>query len=149
VRAGLRTDLGFSDRFAPRHGPVEYGLAQPLLSGIAHYNDAGLATPLGRRRHPGQGPERTVVPASEWQAGGRQVFGGVAKAGTDIEGLIRKTLDAVGGTGDTALTAFTDGCPGLRGILVDAGILEPPILDAVQSFRDGAIDFRLSRSPRK
>jgi len=47
-------------------GPVEYGLAQPLLSGIAHHDDAGLATPLGNRRHPGQGPERTVVPASEW-----------------------------------------------------------------------------------
>jgi len=63
------------------------------------------------------------------KAGGRQVFGCVAKAGTDIEGLIRKNLDAVGGTSDTALTAFTDGCPGLRGILADAGVLEPPILD--------------------
>ena len=65
----------------------------------------------------------------ETKAGGRQGFGGVAKAGTDIEGLIRKDLDAIGGTGDTALTAFTDGCPGLRGILADAGVLEPPILD--------------------
>ena len=27
------------------------------------------------------------------------------------------------------LTAFTDGCPGLRGILAGAGVLEPPILD--------------------
>jgi hypothetical protein len=33
----------------------------------------------------------------ETKAGGRQVFGCVAKAGTDIEGLIRKNLDAVGG----------------------------------------------------
>jgi len=65
----------------------------------------------------------------ETKAGDRQVFGCVAKAGTDIEGLIRKNLDAVGGTGDTALTAFTDGCPGLRGILSNAGILQPPILD--------------------
>ena len=62
----------------------------------------------------------------ETKAGGRQVFGAVAKAGTDFEGLIRKTLDAVGGT---ALTSFTDGCPGLRRILADAGVLEPPILD--------------------
>ena len=31
--------------------------------------------------------------------------------------------------GGTALTAFTDGCPGPRGILVDAGVLELPILD--------------------
>jgi hypothetical protein len=61
--------------------------------------------------------------------GGRQVFAGVAKAGPDIEGLIRKNLDAAGGTGDTPLTAFTDGCPGLRGILVDAGVPELPILD--------------------
>jgi hypothetical protein len=27
------------------------------------------------------------------------------------------------------LTAFTDGCPGLRRILADAGVAEPPILD--------------------
>ncbi|HTW70331.1 MAG TPA: hypothetical protein VME47_10620 [Acetobacteraceae bacterium] len=65
----------------------------------------------------------------ETKAGGRQVFGSVAKAGTDIEGLIRKTLEAVGNTSDTVLTAFTDGCPGLRGILADAGVLGPPILD--------------------
>jgi hypothetical protein len=65
----------------------------------------------------------------ETKAGGRQVFGGVAKAATDIEALIRKNLDAVGGNRDTVLTAFTDGCPGLRGILAGAGVLEPPILD--------------------
>jgi hypothetical protein len=65
----------------------------------------------------------------ETKAGGRQVFGGVAKAGTDIEGLIRKNLDAVGGNKDTVVTAFTDGCPGLRGILAGAGVVEPPILD--------------------
>jgi hypothetical protein len=71
----------------------------------------------------------TPVGNVETKTGGRQVFGSVAKAGTDIEGLIRKNLDAVGGTGDIALTAFTDGCPGLRGILANAGVLEPPILD--------------------
>ena len=65
----------------------------------------------------------------ETTAGGRQVFGGVAKVGTDIEGLIRKNLDAVGGTGDTALTAFTDGCPGLRSILADAGVTTSPFPD--------------------
>jgi hypothetical protein len=43
---------------------VEYGLAQPLLSGIAHHDDAGLATPLGNRRHSGQRPECMVVPVS-------------------------------------------------------------------------------------
>src|SRR3954466_2668222 len=65
----------------------------------------------------------------ETESGGRQVFGAVAKANTDIGGLIRRALDTIGRTGDTALTAFTDGCPGLRCILADAGVTAPPMLD--------------------
>jgi hypothetical protein len=65
----------------------------------------------------------------ETESGGRQVFGAVAKADTDIKVLICQSLDAVGRTKDTALTAFTDGCSGLRRILVDAGVAEAPILD--------------------
>ena len=38
-------------------------------------------------------------------------------------------LDAVGQAKDTALTAFTDGCPGLRRILADAGVTTRPMLD--------------------
>ena len=57
------------------------------------------------------------------------MFGAVAKADTDISTLIRQSLRAVGRTDDTEVTAFTDGCPGLRSILVDAGITTPPILD--------------------
>jgi hypothetical protein len=62
-----------------------------------------------RSREDGERRFEVRVGNVETKAGGRQVFGSVAKAGTDIEGLIRKNLDAVGGTGDTALTAFTDG----------------------------------------
>jgi hypothetical protein len=58
----------------------------------------------------------------ETKSGGRQVFGAVARAATDIKVLINRNLDAVGRTEDTALTAFTDGCPGLRRILADAGV---------------------------
>ena len=65
----------------------------------------------------------------ETPSSGRQVFGAVAKAGTDIRALNCRTLDAVGRTEDTALTAFTDGCPGLRGLLADAGVTTPPTLD--------------------
>ncbi len=65
----------------------------------------------------------------ETQSDGRQVFGAVAKADTDIRALIRRNLDAVGRTRNTALTAFTDGCPGLRGILADAGVTTRPMLD--------------------
>jgi hypothetical protein len=46
-----------------------------------------------------------------------------------IEALIGRELDAVGRTEDTAVTAFTDGCPGLRRILADAGVTELPMLD--------------------
>ena len=65
----------------------------------------------------------------ETKAGGRQVFGAVTKANTAIEGLIGHELDAVGRTEDTVLTAFTDGCPGLRRILADADVTELPFLD--------------------
>jgi hypothetical protein len=40
-----------------------------------------------------------------------------------------RSHNAVGRTEDTALTAFTDGCSGLRRILADAGVAELPILD--------------------
>ena len=65
----------------------------------------------------------------ETATGRRQVFGAVAKTDTDLATLIRGNLDAVGRTRDTALTAFTDGCPGLRRILLEAGVMELPILD--------------------
>jgi hypothetical protein len=45
------------------------------------------------------------------------------------QALIHRGLDAVGRTGDTVLTAFTDGCSGLRCILADAGVAKLPILD--------------------
>jgi hypothetical protein len=65
----------------------------------------------------------------ETPSGGRQVFGAVAKADTDLQALIRGNLDAVGRAKDTTLTAFTDGCPGLRRILTDAGVTTRPMLD--------------------
>src|ERR1700692_3916766 len=83
----------------------------------------------------------------ETKAGGRQVFGAVAKADTAIEALIGRELDAIGRTEDTAVPAFTDVCPGrdvpkvpsgeagwngkarFRRILADAGVTTTPILD--------------------
>ncbi len=65
----------------------------------------------------------------ETASGGRQVFGAVAKADTDIRAMIHCNLDAVGRTEGTVLTAFTDGCPGLRRILADAGVTTLPMLD--------------------
>ena len=56
-------------------------------------------------------------------------FGSVVRAGTAIKVLINRNLDAVGRTGETELTAFTDGCSGLRNILADASVTTAPILD--------------------
>ena len=55
----------------------------------------------------------------ETSDGGRQVFAAVAKTDTSIEALIQRGLKEVGQTTDTELTAFTDGCSGLRSILVE------------------------------
>jgi hypothetical protein len=77
----------------------------------------------------GEGHLEVRVGNVETQTGGRQVFGAVAKTDTDIKALIRRSLDAVGRTEDTVLTAFTDGCSGLRRILAEADITEAPMLD--------------------
>jgi hypothetical protein len=82
-----------------------------------------------RSCHEGERHLEVRVGNVETPAGGRQVFGAIARAGTDIAALVRRALDAVGRTGETALTAFTDGCSGLRSILAAAGIAEPPIAD--------------------
>jgi hypothetical protein len=57
------------------------------------------------------------------------VFGAVARSATDITALIRRSLETMGRTGDTALTAFTDGCSSMRSILATAGVAGPPTLD--------------------
>jgi hypothetical protein len=82
-----------------------------------------------RSCHEGERHLEVRVGNVEAPQGGRQVFGAVAKAGTDIVTLIRRALDTLGRTSDTELTAFTDGCSSLRAILVAAGIPSPPILD--------------------
>jgi hypothetical protein len=80
-----------------------------------------------RSREEGERHLEVRVGSVETAGGGRQVFGAVAKA--DITALIRRNLETVGRTADTEVTAFTDGCPGLRCILANAGVTKPPILD--------------------
>jgi hypothetical protein len=50
-------------------------------------------------------------------------------APTEIAVMIRRSLETVGRAADTELTAFTDGAPGLRSILSEAGYKKPPIAD--------------------
>jgi len=65
----------------------------------------------------------------ETDSGGRQIFGAVTKAETDITAQIQRTLETVGRTKTTKVTAFTDGCPGLRAVLANAEVAKSPILD--------------------
>ena len=82
-----------------------------------------------RSCHDGERHLEVRVGNAELPGGDRQVFGAVANAGTDVVALIRRTLDIMGRTSSTVLTAFTDGCSGLRAILAAAGIADPPIAD--------------------
>jgi hypothetical protein len=84
-----------------------------------------------RSCHAGERHLEVRVGNVETPEGGRQVFGAVARSGTDIAALIRRTLDSVGRTGDTELTAFTDGCSSMRSILAGAGVKRLPILGRV------------------
>ncbi len=65
----------------------------------------------------------------ETETGGRQIFGAVSRTETDITALIQRTLETTGRIDTTKVTAFTDGCPGLRMVLTNAGVTKPPILD--------------------
>jgi hypothetical protein len=108
-----------------RDAAVVTPAAAPPASAIA----ISLDSTFIRSRHAGERRLEVRVGNVETPGGGRQVFGAVANAGTDLTALVRRTLDSVGRTSDTALTAFTDGCPGLRAILAAAGVDGPPILD--------------------
>jgi hypothetical protein len=79
--------------------------------------------------HDGERHLEVRVGNVETPGGGRQVFGAVTKADTEIAVLIRRSLETVGRTADTEVTAFTDGAPGFRSILSEAGCKKPPIAD--------------------
>jgi hypothetical protein len=64
----------------------------------------------------------------ETEAGGRQFFSAIGKADSHILVLIRRSLNAVGQTEEMVLTAFTDGCSGLRRSPTHVSP-EAPILD--------------------
>jgi hypothetical protein len=96
-----------------------------LAPAVVVTGDSSFIRSRGNRaRHP-----EVRVSDVETKSGGRQVLGSVAKAETDVEVLINRNLDAVGRTEHTASTAFTGGCPGLRGIRANAGVTTAPFPD--------------------
>jgi hypothetical protein len=128
--------------------PIEAGITHETLRGCTlklgeDLRDAAAAEPAGvapaitvsvdstyiRSCEDGQRHLEVRLGNVETSNGARQVFAAVAKTDTPIEALIQRGLKEVGHTADTELTAFTDGCPGLRSILVNAGVTAPPYLD--------------------
>jgi hypothetical protein len=128
--------------------PVEAGTSPETLRGHTlkageHLRDTAVVKPSAgapaitvtvdstfiRGRHDGERHLEVRVGNVETCGGGRQVFGAVAKADTEIAVMIRRSLEAVGRTADTELTTFTDGASGLRSILAKAGCKKPPIAD--------------------
>jgi hypothetical protein len=61
--------------------------------------------------------------------GTRRVFAAVTKSGAEAAEVIERCLVGAGRTVGTRLTAFTDGCAGLRSLLRSVGVEAPPILD--------------------
>ena len=129
----LPLDTGKSHETVRRHtlqaGEALQNRAAPKLETEASAIDTSLDSTFIRSCEDGERHLEVVVGNVETAAGGRRVFGAVAKSGTDIKEQIRGSLDALGRTADTALTGFTDGCSGLRRILADVGVTETPILD--------------------
>ena len=128
--------------------PVEAGITHETLRGCTlklgeDLRDAAAAEPAGvapaitvsvdstyiRSCEDGQRHLEVRLGNVATANGARQVFAAVARTDTAIETLIRRCLAEVGQTPETELTAFTDGCPGLRSILINAGVTAPPSLD--------------------
>jgi hypothetical protein len=106
-----------------RHAPaVAPPMAQPALS-------ISLASTFIRSCEPGERHFEVQVGNVETGVGTRHVFAAVTKSDTEIAKVIEGRLAEAGRTADTRLEAFTDGCAGLRTLLTDIGVKEPPILD--------------------
>jgi hypothetical protein len=105
------------------------GVPEPVAMVPASAITLSLASTYIRSCHEGERRLEVRVGNTEASEGGRQVFGAVANAGTDIVALIRRALDTLGRTGATALTAVRDGCSGLRATLAAVGVAGPPIAD--------------------
>ena len=78
-----------------------------------------LGSTFVRSRDDGEPHLEVRVGNVETVDGDRPVYGSVSPAETDITALIKRTLETVGRTDATEVTAFTDGCPGLRAVLAE------------------------------
>jgi len=102
---------------------------QPAAPGSAAAITVSVDSTFIRSREKDERHLEVRVGNVEPAGGARQVFAAVAKSDTDISALLRQKLDVAGRAAATVVTAFTDGCPGLRTVLVNAGVPTPPILD--------------------
>jgi hypothetical protein len=92
-----------------------------------------------RSREEGERHLEVRVGNIETIAGARQVFVAVAKAHTDIAGLIRRRREIMGQTEETGVTAFTGGACVVerRGPVEDHGALQGGDCGAAGNSRPG------------
>ena len=102
---------------------------QPAAAGPAAAITVSVDSTFIRSREKDERHLEVRVGNVETADGARQVFAAVAKCDTDVSPLLCQKLDVAGRADATVVTAFTDGCLGLRTVLVNAGIPTPPILD--------------------
>ncbi len=122
---GRTLELGEQLRRAATAAPEPTAVAAPASAIVVTMDSTFIRSCHDGERHLEVRVGNVEIPGG----GGRQVFGAVANAGTDIGALIQRALGTMGWTSDTELTAFTDGCSGLRAILVAAGVASSPIAD--------------------
>lgn len=82
-----------------------------------------------RSCEPGERHLEVQVGNVETLDGTRHVFAAVTKSDAEAAKVIEHCLAGAGRTVGTRLTAFTDGCAGLRSLLRSVDIAAPPILD--------------------
>ncbi len=106
-----------------RHSPL------PLPPAASAELSISVDSTFIRSCEPGERQLEVQMGNVETRAGRRHVFAAVTKTDTEIAKVIERRLAEAGQTADTRLEAFTDGCAGLRKLLTDVGVKEPPILD--------------------
>ena len=95
------------------HGPARDGA--PAIS-------ISLDSTFIRSRHEGERHIEVRVGNVETPGGGRQYSAPSRRATRTSLKVIGRTLETMGRTRGTRLTAFTDGCSALRSILTDVGV---------------------------
>ena len=106
-----------------RHSPL------PMPPAASAELSVSVDSTFIRSCEPGERHLEVQVGNVETLDGTRHVFAAVTKSDAEAAEVIERCLAGAGRAAGTQLTAFTDGCAGLRTLLRSVGVEAPPILD--------------------